>query len=86
MKKLILMSVFITSCNVIANDRNDDRQGNSYNPHSYGSPQLYYSAESIRERREQELMKESNSIAKERLEVEREQLHEYKREHAISGE
>jgi len=45
-------------------------------PNSYGSPQLYYSAESIRERQELELLNESNRIAKERLEVEREQLQE----------
>lgn len=81
MKKIIAITLLTTSLNVIAYDRNDDRQVNSYNPHSYGSPQLYYSAESIRERREQELMKESNDIAKERLEVEREQLQEDKREH-----
>lgn len=75
--------------NVIANDQN----GNIYNPNSYGAPQLYYSAESIRERQEQELLKESNRIAKERLEVDREQLkldqqrtQENKIENEISGE
>lgn len=77
------------SVNVNANDQ----AGKTYNPNSYGSPQLYYSAESIRERQEQELLKESNRIAKERLEVDREQLkldqqrtQENKLENEISGE
>ena len=74
------------SLNVIANDRNDNQQNNTYNPNSYGSPQLYYSAESIREREEQALLRESNRIAKEQLEVEREQLEQDKREHETSGE
>ncbi|WP_432742915.1 hypothetical protein ABXJ76_18930 [Methylobacter sp. G7] len=81
MKKLIAITLLAMSSIVIAYDRQD----NSYNPHSYGSPQLYYSAESIRERREQELMKESNDIAKERLEVDRERLREEKREHEFYG-
>lgn len=74
---------------VVANDQT----GNTYNPNSYGAPQLYYSAESIRERQEQELLKESNRIAKERLEVEREhfeidqqRIQEKKLENEISGE
>jgi hypothetical protein len=86
MKKIITITLLATSLNILANDRNDDQQGNIYNPHSYGSPQLYYSAESIRERQELELLKESNDIAKERLEIEHEQLQVDKREPAISGE
>ncbi|MDP1664058.1 MAG: hypothetical protein Q8L79_02950 [Methylobacter sp.] len=81
MKKIIAITLFATSLNVIA----ADQSGTAYNPNSYGAPQLYYSAESIRERREQELMKESNDIAKERLEVERELLREEKREHQSYG-
>lgn len=75
--------------NIIANDHN----GNAYNPHSYGSPQLYYSSESIRERQEQDLLKESNRIAKERLDVDREyfemdkqRIQENKLENEVSGE
>lgn len=77
------------SLSVIANDQT----GNAYNPNSYGAPQLYYSAESIRERQEQALLKESNRIAKERLEVDRERLEidqqriqENELENEISGE
>ena len=83
MNKIILITLYFISFIVIADDKN---QWNSYPPHSYGSPQLYYSAESIHERREQELMKESNNIAKERLEVERKQLLEDKRDQSISGD
>ncbi|MEI8209807.1 MAG: hypothetical protein WCG16_11420 [Methylococcales bacterium] len=83
MNKIILITLYFISFIVIADDKN---QWNSYPSYSYGSPQLYYSAESIHERREQELMKESNNIAKERLEVEREQLLEDKRDQSISGD
>lgn len=86
MKNIIAVILLVMSFNVIAYDRNDTRQNNSYNPNSYGSPQLYYSAESIRERQELELLNESNRIAKERLEVEREQLQKDKREHGTYGE
>ena len=86
MKNIIAVTVLIISFNVTANDRNDARQSNSYNPNSYGSPQLYYSAESIRERQELELLKESNRIAKDRLDVEREQVQEDKRDYRTNGE
>ena len=86
MRNIIAVTLLVMSFNVIANDRNDTRQNNSYNPNSYSSPQLYYSAESIRERQELNLLKESNRIATDRLEVEREQLQEDKREHGTYGE
>jgi len=86
MKNIIAVTLMVISFNVIAYDHNDTRQNNSYNLNSYGSPRLYYSAESIRERQELELLKESNRIAKDRLEVEREQLQEDKREHGTYGE
>ena len=87
--KLITITLFLMSANVNANDQ----FGKTYNPNSYGSPQLYYSAESIRERQEQELLKESNRIAKERLEIDREhfemdqqRIQENKLENEVSGE
>ncbi len=86
MKNIIAVTLLIISFNVTANDRNDTRHSNSYNPNSYGSPQLYYSAESIRERQELELLKESNRIAKDRLDIEREQVQEDKRDYRTNGE
>lgn len=89
MKKIIAITLLAIPLSVIANDQT----GNIYHPNSYGAPQLYYSAESIRERQEQELLKESNRIAKERLELDREHLEivrqriqENKLENEISGE
>jgi hypothetical protein len=82
MKKIIAIILLNIPLSVIANDQ----AGNTYNPNSYGAPQLYYSAESIRERQEQELLKESNRIAKERLEVDQQRIQENKLENEISGE
>lgn len=75
-------AAFTTTADEFKGDHHDD----NYNHHSYGSPQLYYSPESIRERRTQELIKESNDIAKENLEIERERLQYEKREYGVYSE
>ncbi|PPK75600.1 hypothetical protein B0F87_10566 [Methylobacter tundripaludum] len=76
MRKLIATTLLTLSLNAIAYDRDNDKGGNKYNPHSYGAPQLYYSPEARQEREEQELLRESNRIAEERLKIERERLQE----------
>ena len=76
MRKLIATTLLTLSLNAIAYDRDNDKDSNKYNPHSYGAPQLYYSPEARQEREEKELLKESNRIAEERLEIERERLQE----------
>jgi len=76
MRKLIATTLLTLSLNAIAYDRDNDKDSNKYNPHSYGAPQLYYSPEARQEREEQQLLRESNRIAKQRLEIERERLQE----------
>ncbi len=70
----------------MALDSHTDRHDKIYNSQSYGSPQLYYDPESILERKTQELIKESNGIAKETLEIERERLQYEKREYGVYSE
>ena len=50
------------------------------------SPQLYYSPESIRERQTHEVIKQSNSIAREKLEFEHERLCEEKFDYGTDPE
>lgn len=76
MKKLFSILIFALSFCVSAYDKNERTEENSYNPHSYGAPTLYYSPEARREREEIQELRNSNRIAKERLEVEKEQLQE----------
>ena len=71
MRKLIVICLISASCTAVAEDKN------TYNPHSYGAPTLYYSPEGERQRQEAkelELIKERNVIEKDRLDVERERL------------
>lgn len=80
-KKIIFIILCGAVLNATADDSNKYHHDNSYNRHSYGMPQLYYSQESIRERKTQELIKESNEIAKEHLNIDRERLKYEKREY-----
>jgi hypothetical protein len=65
---LLLLVALTSSCSVMAVE-------NDYRPAiRYGSPQLYYSHESIVQRQELELLQKSNEIAKRRFELEVEQL------------
>lgn len=77
-------------CSIVFNanayELKDERNSNEYNPHSYGSPELYYSTESMRERKTQALIKQSNDIAKERLEIERKRLRDERREYGDYSE
>lgn len=66
---LLLVSSFV----VYGEEDHEDGDYQSRFEH-YGRPTLYYSEEGIRQRKELELMRESNELQKERLELERERL------------
>lgn len=83
MRMLFAISLMFFSFCVSAYDKSGTKDGNSYNPHSYGAPTLYYSPEGKREREELQELKESNRIAKEQLEVEKEQLQELREQREI---
>lgn len=74
----IVIGAVMASCSAIAMaDRNNDgaRKSNS----SYGAPTLYYSYESIQQRRELELLEKSNELAEKRFELEERQLRDESR-------
>lgn len=76
MKNLFSILIFTLSFSVSAYDNNDSPDSSSYNRNSYSAPTLYYSPEGRHEREEIQELKESNNIAKEKLEIEKEQLQE----------
>ncbi len=78
MKKSVTMVLLTLSFSVFGEGKND---ASNYNANSYGSPKLYYSHESIQERKKLDLLKKSNDIYREHLELEKSHIRdEYRRE------